>query len=85
MYREGLPMADRKIRVAMVGRYPKEAGKPLGGPEAVGEVLADSLALSGEVDIDFITSVEGLKEYRPALPLPESRSICFRSMAGTSA
>lgn len=48
----------------MVGRYPKEAGRPIGGPEAVGEVLADSLALSGEVDIDFITSVEGLKEYK---------------------
>lgn len=56
-------MTGKKIRVAMVGRYPKEAGRPIGGPEAVGEVLADSLALSGEVDIDFITCVEGLKEY----------------------
>lgn len=56
-------MTGKRIRVAMVGRYPKEAGKPMGGPEAVGEVLADGLALSGEVDIDFITCVEGLKKY----------------------
>ena len=47
----------------MVGLYPEQLGRPLGGPESMAEVLADGLALSGEVDIDFITCVEGLKKY----------------------
>lgn len=54
-------MSD-KIRVAMVGRYPRTPGKPGGGPEAVAEVLADGLTLSGLAEVHFITSVTGFKK-----------------------
>ncbi len=56
-------MIRQKIRVAMAGPYPEQPGRPLGGPQSVAEVLADGLALSGEVDIDFVTCVRGLKKY----------------------
>ena len=50
------------IRVVMAGDYPREQGKPGGGPESVAEVLADGLAASGSADVSFVTSVVGLKK-----------------------
>lgn len=49
-----------KIRVAMVGRYPLIDGKPVGGPESVGEVLAKGLVASGEAEVHFVTGIPGL-------------------------
>ena len=56
-----------RTRVVMIGQYPREPGRPVGGVESVTEVLADGLAASGCVDMHFVTGVEGLKQ-------PERRS-----------
>lgn len=50
-----------KPKILMVGMYPRQDGKPGGGPESVAEVLAAGLADSGAVDICVLTSVKGLK------------------------
>lgn len=51
-----------KVKIAMVGMYPREDGKPRGGPESVAEVLADGLACTGKFEVHIITGVPKIKK-----------------------
>jgi glycosyltransferase involved in cell wall biosynthesis len=51
----------RKLRVAIVGPYPRDEGKSKGGVESVTEALADGLARVDGVEVHALTCVKGLK------------------------
>ena len=55
-----------KIRVVMVGRYPFREGAPTGGVQSVAEVLSDSLARTGLVEMHCVTLM-------PEIAKPEFR------------
>lgn len=57
-------MAGR-LRVAMVGRYPLEEGRPVGGVESAAEVIADGLAETGDIDMHCVTLASSLR--RPTM------------------
>lgn len=56
---------SRSLRVALVGPYPREEGKIVGGVEGVTSALGDGLAGRDGVEVHAVTSVAGINS--PAL------------------